>query len=75
MSTGKFPQTVKGNLQDLFFSYDPEARRLAAATLGRDHLGAGSKREVLEALNTALHDPVVTVQDAALQSLVRLART
>ena len=72
MSTCRHSQTIQGNIQDLFFHDDPDARGLAAATLGESCMSIAHEREVIEALNTALHDPVATVQDAALQSLMRL---
>lgn len=74
MSRGQFHQTVRGSIQNLFFNDDAEARGIAAATLGSDSMGVANEREALEALNTALHDPSVRVQDAVLQSLVRISR-
>ena len=73
MSTDRSSQTVRGSIQDLLFSYDPETRGVAAATLGKGHMGIANEREALEALNTALHDPSLRVQEAVLQSLVRLS--
>ena len=73
MSTSGSSQTVRGRIQDLFFNYDPEARGIAATTLGQDHTGVANEREALEALNAALRDPSSRVQEAVLQSLVRLS--
>ena len=73
MDTERSPQTVRGSIQDLLFNHDPETRGLAAATLGKDRMGVADEREALEALNTALHDPSLRVQDVVLQSLVRLS--
>ena len=73
MNPDRAHQTVRGSIQDLLFNHDPETRGLAAATLATDHMCVADEREALEALNTALHDPSAQVQDAVLQSLVRLS--
>ncbi|WP_447971640.1 HEAT repeat domain-containing protein [Nitrospira sp. M1] len=72
MPTTKCSQSVKGNIQALFFHHDPETRGLAAENLGNGTMGVASERAALEALTTALRDPANMVKDAALQSLVRL---
>ena len=64
---------VRGNIQDLLFNQDPETRSTAAATLGGHTMGVADEREALEALTTALKDPCANVQEAVLQSLVRLS--
>ena len=66
-------KAVRGTIQDLLFHHDPEARRMAAATLGASPMRVGDKRDALEALNTALDDPCTSVQEAVLQSLVRMS--
>jgi len=72
METVKRSPAVRRNIQALFFNHDPEMRELAAESLGNITMGVASEREALEALTTALHDPVNMVKDAALLSLVRL---
>ncbi len=74
MDITESPHSVRRCVSDLLFHNDPEARGLAAAALGKDPMGVASEREALEALSAALHDPVLKVQEAALQSLVRLGR-
>ena len=66
-------QNVKGAIQDLLFHEDPETRLHAAADLGNETAGVFQQRCALEALTTALQDPCATVQDAVLQSLMRMS--
>ena len=65
--------SVRGNIENLLANHDPETRETAASTLGTGLMGIADEREALEALTTALHDPSSRVQDAVLQSLVRLS--
>lgn len=68
------PQNLKGSIQDLLFHEDPDARLDAATYLGnKDVVGVSEQRCALEALTTALQDPCATVQDAVLQSLMRMS--
>ena len=69
----KSGKAVRGTIEDLFFNQDPETRSTAAATLGSPAKCVADEREALEALTTALQDPSTTVQEAVLQSLVRLS--
>lgn len=64
---------MKGTVEDLLFHEDPEARLSAATHLGNDAVGVSDQRCALEALTTALQDPCSTVQDAVLQSLMRMS--
>lgn len=66
-------QNMKGSIQDLLFHEDPETRLHAATDLGNEPAGVSQQRCALEALTTALQDPCATVQDAVLQSLVRMS--
>ncbi len=65
--------SIDRTITDLLFHQDPEARFDAALHLGGWANGVSGQRRVLEALTTALHDPCATVQEAVLQSLVRLS--
>ena len=73
MYTHESRKAVRGTIEDLLFSHDPEARRMAAANLGESPIRVADKRDALEALNTALGDPCTSVQEAVLQSLVRMS--
>lgn len=64
---------MKGTVEDLLFHEDPEARLSAATHLGHEAVGVSDQRCALEALTTALQDPCSTVQDAVLQSLMRMS--
>ena len=64
---------VKGTIQDLLFHEDPDTRLSAATHLGHEAVGVSDQRCALEALTTALQDPCSTVQDAVLQSLMRMS--
>jgi hypothetical protein len=55
------------------FHLDPDIRLDAAIQLGGDTARVGDQRLALEALTTALQDPCSTVQEAALQSLMRIS--
>lgn len=66
-------QTVEGTIQNLLFSQDPEARLDAAVHLGSEATRVSDQRRTLEALTTALQDPCSTVQEAVLQSLMRMS--
>lgn len=68
-----WPQNVKGTIEDLLFHVDPETRLSAATHLGHDAVGVSDQRCALEALTAALHDPCSTVQDAVLESLMRMS--
>jgi hypothetical protein len=62
-----------GSLDDLLCHTDPDARFYAATRLGYGAIGASVQRSALEALTTALRDPCAPVQNAVLQSLMRLS--
>ncbi len=64
---------TKGSVEDLLFHEDPEARLSAATHIGDEAVGVSKQRRALEALTTALQDPCSTVQDAVLQSLMRMS--
>ena len=57
----------------LLFHQDPDTRFDAAIQLGGDMACVSAQRVALEALTTALQDPCSTVQEAALQSLMRMS--
>ena len=57
----------------LLFHQDPDIRLDAAIQLGGDAVGVSDQRLALEALTTALEDPCSTVQEAVLQSLMRMS--
>ncbi|MGE0474737.1 MAG: HEAT repeat domain-containing protein [Nitrospirales bacterium] len=67
------PHTMKGTVEDLLFHEDPETRLSAATHLGNEAVGVSDQRRALEALTAALQDPCATVQDAVLQSLMRMS--
>ena len=67
------PSSVDRTITNLLFHQDPEARFDAALHLGGEAGGVSGQRQALEALTTALGDPCSTVQEAVLQSLVRLS--
>lgn len=73
MPSSNSGKAVRGTIQDLLFNQDPETRCTAAATLGGHGMCVADEREALEALTTALQDPCTTVQEAVLESLVRLS--
>jgi hypothetical protein len=65
--------TVEGFMQNLLFHQDPETRQDAALQLGGETGRISDQRLALEALTVALHDPCSTVQEAVLQSLMRMS--
>lgn len=65
--------TVEGSLQNLLFHQDPDARLDAALQLGGETIRISDQRLALEALTLALGDPCSTVQEAVLQSLMRMS--
>ena len=65
--------SVEGSSHKLLFHQDPEARWDAAIQLGDEMGGVSDQRLALEALTTALQDPCSTVQEAVLQSLMRMS--
>ncbi|MCA9470436.1 MAG: hypothetical protein MRJ96_14665 [Nitrospirales bacterium] len=73
MNRHPFTHSVRGSIENLLAHRAPEAREAAASTLGETLTRVADEREALEALSTALHDPSARVQDAVLQSLVRLS--
>jgi hypothetical protein len=66
-------QTVEGSMQNLLFHQDPDTRLDAALQLGGETLRISDQRLALEALTLALQDPCSTVQEAVLQSLMRIS--
>jgi hypothetical protein len=66
-------QTVEGSMQNLLFHQDPDTRLDAALQLGGETLRISDQRLALEALTLALQDPCSTVQEAVLQSLMRMS--
>jgi hypothetical protein len=65
--------TAEGSMQNLLFHQDPETRLDAALQLGGEIIRISDKRLALEALTLALRDPCSTVQEAVLQSLMRMS--
>jgi hypothetical protein len=65
--------TVEGSMQNLLFHQDPDTRLDAALQLGGETLRISDQRLALEALTLALQDPCSTVQEAVLQSLMRMS--
>ena len=57
----------------LLFHQDPDIRMDAAIQLGGGTDRISDQRLALEALTTALEDPCSTVQEAVLQSLMRMS--
>ena len=66
-------KTIEGSSHNLLFHQDPDARMDAAIQLGSEMVGVSGQRMALEALTTALQDPCATVQEAVLESLVRMS--
>ena len=66
-------KNIEGNSQTLLFHQDPDIRMDAAIQLGGDTDRISDQRLALEALTTALEDPCSTVQEAVLQSLMRMS--
>ena len=67
------PKKIEGSSCTLLFHQDPDIRLDAAIQLGGETDGVSHQRLALEALTTALEDPCSTVQEAALQSLMRMS--
>jgi hypothetical protein len=65
--------TAEGSMQNLLFHQDPDTRMDAALQLGGETMGISDQRLALEALTLALQDPCSTVQEAVLQSLMRIS--
>jgi hypothetical protein len=65
--------TVEGSMQHLLFHQDPDTRLNAALQLGGETIRISDQRLALEALTLALRDPCSTVQEAVLQSLMRMS--
>ncbi len=66
-------QTIEGSMQNLLFHQDPETRMDAALQLGGQTVRISDQRMALEALTMALRDPSSSVQEAVLQSLMRMS--
>ena len=67
------PKNSEGSSCTLLFHQDPDIRLDAAIQLGGTTTGVSEQRLALEALTTALEDPCATVQEAVLQSLMRMS--
>ena len=67
------PQNIEGSSRTLLFHQDPDIRMDAAIQLGGDTTGVSDQRLAPEALTAALQDSCSTVQEAVLQSLVRMS--
>lgn len=67
------PKNIEDSSRSLLFHQDPDIRLDAAIQLGGDTTGISEQRLALEALTTALEDPCSTVQEAVLQSLMRMS--
>ena len=73
MSIKTGQHTVEGSMSNLLFHQDPDTRLDAALQLGGQANRISDQRLALEALTQALHDPDLTVQEAVLQSLMRMS--
>ncbi len=71
IKTGK--KNSEGFSRTYLFHQDPDVRVDAAIQLGGATARISDQRIALEALRTALQDPCATVQEAALQSLMRIS--
>jgi len=71
IKTGK--KNTEGFSRMCLFHQDPAIRFDAAIQLGGATISISDQRFALEALTTALQDPCATVQEAALQSLMRMS--
>ena len=65
--------SVEDSMQNLLFHLDPDTRLDAALQLGGETVRISDQRLALEALTLALRDPCSTVQEAVLQSLMRMS--
>ncbi len=75
MNMKRHHSSVEGSTQNLLFHQDPDIRFDAALHLGGESGRVSDQRLALEALTTALQDPCSTVQEAVLQSLMRMSVT
>ena len=66
-------KNFEGSSSTLLLHQDPDIRMDAAIQLGDDAARVSDQRIALEALTTALQDPCSTVQEAVLQSLMRMS--
>ncbi len=66
-------KNLEGFSQTLLLHQDPDIRFDAALQLGGHTERVSDQRVALEALTTALGDPCSTVQEAVLQSLMRMS--
>ncbi len=66
-------KNMEGSSQTLLFHQDPDMRFDAAIQLGGQTERVSDQRIALEALTAALQDPCATVQEAVLQSLMRMS--
>jgi hypothetical protein len=73
MNSKKSQVTVEGFMHNLLFHQDPDTRMDAALQLGGETIRIADQRLALEALTLALQDPCSTVQEAVLQSLMRIS--
>lgn len=64
---------VEGSMANLLFHQDPGTRLDAALHLGGRANRISAQRLALEALTLSLRDPDSTVQEAVLQSLMRMS--
>ncbi|MEX0830257.1 MAG: hypothetical protein WD032_08430 [Nitrospirales bacterium] len=71
IKTGR--KNSEGSSRTLLCHQDPDSRLDAALQLGGDAERIADQRLALEALTTALEDPCLTVQEAVLQSLMRMS--
>jgi len=67
------PKNSESPSRTRLFHQDPDIRLDAALQLGGDTDRIADQRLALEALTTALGDPCSTVQEAVLQSLMRMS--
>lgn len=75
MQTTNSSFLVEESLHNLLFHQDPDTRVSAALRLEGNTSRIGDQRLALEALTVALRDPCSTVQEAVLQSLMRMSVT
>ena len=71
IKTGK--KNMEESSRTYLFHQDPDIRFDAAMQLGGATACVSDQRLALEALTMALNDPCATVQEAALQSLMRMS--
>lgn len=73
MQTTSSSFTIEESLHNLLFHQDPDMRFSAALQLGGETGRICDQRLALEALTVALKDPCSNVQEAVLQSLMRMS--